>query len=394
MSNLDAALEMPRANIQSGLTAIEHGRAARNLDMIEGVGGGIAEYARQIGRDRSEVSRWAAASRVYDTLVPGHMDDPEGEIEQRARQLGEVSRAPENDWVSLVQGMMKDAWSVAQTKNAVNNILENIFSDEEIAHLKAQVEERGGIWHGTGETNGMPTVALVTLPGRQQERFNKGRLRWMLNTYAPAEDAAQAAGGATTAEPPMPTGGPVEVDEAAVAESQAAQRHAEQVRARFEAVGWHLGADAKGLAATNGDRTQYFANITAAEQFVAKLEGQQGGQEIAAAPAAPATPGELQVVDIPRTGPARSADDYGEHKRVFVTMKLLQAAAAAAEAAWNAMADDGPDLELRMADADLAAQGRRFMEKPEVRGAALMMGLNIREKSADVEEEETATPAS
>jgi hypothetical protein len=75
-------------------------------------------------------------------------------------------------------------------------------------------------------------------------------------------------------------------------------------------------------------------------------------------------------------------------------MKLLQAAAAAAEAAWNAMADDGPDLELRMADADLAAQGRRFMEKPEVRGAALMMGLNIREKSADVEEEETATPAS
>jgi len=393
MTDLDAALEMPRANIQSGLTTIEHGRAARNLDMIEGVGGGIAEYARQIGRDRSEVSRWAAASRVYDALVPGHIDDPEGEIEQRARQLGEISRAPENDWGTLVQGMMKDAWSVAQTRKTVNDILEKIFSDEEIAHLKAQVEERGGIWHGTGETNGMPTVALVTLPGRQQERFNKERLRWMLNTYAPAMADAQAT---DDNEPPMPTGGPVEVDEDAVAESQAAQRHAEQVRARFEAVGWHLGADAKGVVATNGDRTQYFANITAAEQFVAKLEDQQGGQEIAVAPAAPTAPGELQVVDIPKSAPSRTAaDDYGEAKRMFATMKLLQAAAAAAEEAWNAMADDGPDLELRMADADLAAQGRRFMERPEVRGAALMMGFNIREKKqVEVEEEETATSAS
>jgi hypothetical protein len=148
------------------------------------------------------------------------------------------------------------------------------------------------------------------------------------------------------------------------------------------------------LVATNGDRTQYFANITAAEQFVAKLEGQQGGQEIAAAPAAPTAPGELHVVDIPKSAPPRTAaDDYGEARRMFATMKLLQAAAAAAAAAWDAMADDGPELELRMADADLAAQGRRFMERPEVRGAALMMGFNIREKK-QVEEEETATSVS
>jgi len=121
MDDDEAFMQLVLGNSQGELSPLEIGIHADQAVGISkggrGQSGGISAYAKRIGRAQPDVSRLAAAARVYletHTSCMGLTDKP--------THLYEISKAPRETWPALVAKLVKAGWTVAETSAEVKTV--------------------------------------------------------------------------------------------------------------------------------------------------------------------------------------------------------------------------------------------------------------------------------
>jgi DNA modification methylase/ParB-like chromosome segregation protein Spo0J len=112
-----ALMELVRSNNQGELSPLEIGVHAFRAVPVEKGGrgnrGGLSEYARAIGRDKSQVSRLRQAGEVAETVESAQR------FLEHATHLAEVHGAPRELWPDLADAVLARGWTVQLTKDAV-----------------------------------------------------------------------------------------------------------------------------------------------------------------------------------------------------------------------------------------------------------------------------------
>ena len=94
------------------LKAVERGKGGR------GKKGGIAEYARQMGRSRDVIQSYVEAARVVSLK---HEAQATGLLNY-TKALSVIHRADESDWSALVDAMLRGEWSKETTEGRVEAV--------------------------------------------------------------------------------------------------------------------------------------------------------------------------------------------------------------------------------------------------------------------------------
>ena len=105
------------SNNQGELTPLEIGlhalRAVPKAKGGKGQKGGLAEYSKIVGKIRQEVTLFFQAAEVYQEVK--YEGYPVGLL-KRAYHLAAIRRADKRAWSVLVSALIKDDWTVAETK--------------------------------------------------------------------------------------------------------------------------------------------------------------------------------------------------------------------------------------------------------------------------------------
>lgn|GEM_PF-897516 len=119
----EAFMQLVLANTQGELSPLERGmHALAYADRSEGgrgQRGGISEYAERIGSDRSLVSQLRNAARV---LRQTREISNRFQLADRAFHLYEISKAPSESWLLLVDRLILKGWTVAESASQVDRI--------------------------------------------------------------------------------------------------------------------------------------------------------------------------------------------------------------------------------------------------------------------------------
>ncbi len=132
MSDAKAYMLLVTSNNQGELTPLEIGlhalRAVPKGQGGKGQKGGIAEYAKKIGKQQSNVTNYRQAAEVYVECKPISQDI--GLID-KALHLAIINKASKGVWSILVQALLNsvtedkpNGWTVAETKEVVDDIRE------------------------------------------------------------------------------------------------------------------------------------------------------------------------------------------------------------------------------------------------------------------------------
>jgi len=94
-----------------------------------GNSGGLSEYAKQLGKNRGNLTQYRAAAQVvkhlencltlnnFTCLIADYMD--------KAGHLYYISQAPSTLWPLLCERLITNEWSVNETKDVINYIKES-----------------------------------------------------------------------------------------------------------------------------------------------------------------------------------------------------------------------------------------------------------------------------
>lgn len=95
-----AFMELVLANNQGELSPLEYGmHVLKYVELSEGgrgKKGGLSEYARQVGKDKSRVSRYQQAAVVYKNCCG------DATLLDKTEHLAAIHKAPDADWAWLV----------------------------------------------------------------------------------------------------------------------------------------------------------------------------------------------------------------------------------------------------------------------------------------------------
>jgi site-specific DNA-methyltransferase (adenine-specific) len=125
MDDEEAFMQLVLSNTQGELSPLEIGmHALKGVPLAEGgrgLAGGLTAYAERIGMARSGLSMLRIAAAVaHETR---HTCDG-FQLADRTRHLYEVSKAPRTVQTTLVAALLKNSWTVAETKAAVEKVRE------------------------------------------------------------------------------------------------------------------------------------------------------------------------------------------------------------------------------------------------------------------------------
>ncbi len=126
MTEDEAYMQLVLGNSQGELSPLEIGIHA--LGAIEpseggrGVTGGVSEYARQIGRDKSYISYLRDAAEVYQRI--SKTVDSSQQFSDKAKHLAAIHKAHRELWPMLVGALLDKEWSVADTEHWVGKVRE------------------------------------------------------------------------------------------------------------------------------------------------------------------------------------------------------------------------------------------------------------------------------
>jgi len=122
MTDDEAYMELLLGNIQDGIGPLEIGMHALGLEQHEGgrgIGGGLSEYARQVGRSQQYISELRDAAEVLSFVKPTAQAVG---LADKAKHLHAIHKAPRELWPLLVERMLKEGWSAADTEQEVKHI--------------------------------------------------------------------------------------------------------------------------------------------------------------------------------------------------------------------------------------------------------------------------------
>jgi len=119
MDDETAFMELVLANNQGELSPIEYGmHVLKYVELSEGgrgKKGGLSEYARLIGKDRTIFSKYQSAASVFKSINLCNV----AQVLDKANHLAAIHKAPESDWPWLVAELLDKGWSVRDTEAAV-----------------------------------------------------------------------------------------------------------------------------------------------------------------------------------------------------------------------------------------------------------------------------------
>lgn len=122
MTDEEAFFELVLANNQGELSPLEYGMHVLNyVEMCEGgrgKKGGLSEYARVVGKDRTLLSKYQNAAHVSTSIKVCNV----AQVLDKANHLNVIHKAPEQLWDWLVEQLVKQEWSVKQTETIVDAI--------------------------------------------------------------------------------------------------------------------------------------------------------------------------------------------------------------------------------------------------------------------------------
>ena len=113
-----AHMALATSNAQGELSPLEIGLHARRAVPLEkggrGKKGGMAEYARRIGKQQGDVSKYRQAAEVFTALqIP--IDQSIGFLD-KAQHLAAIHAAPAGTWPLLAADMLAKSWNVGDTE--------------------------------------------------------------------------------------------------------------------------------------------------------------------------------------------------------------------------------------------------------------------------------------
>lgn len=117
----EAFMQLVLSNTQGELSPLEIGmHALRAVPLSEGgrgKTGGVSQYAARINLGTESVRQWRAAAQVAETSKTSWRF-----FEDKPSHLYEISKADRTLWPLLVEYLIKRAWTVADTKSAVDKV--------------------------------------------------------------------------------------------------------------------------------------------------------------------------------------------------------------------------------------------------------------------------------
>lgn len=129
MSDEDAFMQLVLSNAQSelspleiGIHALEYVKPGKN----QWTGGGISEYARQIGKDESYIRQLRHAAEVLSSISKASELTPK--LRDKAQHLFHVHAAPPDTWLLLVEAMLEGEWSKDDTRKIASRVKETLAS--------------------------------------------------------------------------------------------------------------------------------------------------------------------------------------------------------------------------------------------------------------------------
>ena len=131
MDDDDAYMALATSNNQGELAALEIGlHALEAVPLEKGVkGGGLAAYAKKIGKQKQHVSTYRKGAEVFRHVSATCNNDVTG-CRDKAHHLGCIADEERRElWPALVSALLSGGWSVADTEHWVAKV--NEFSEPE-----------------------------------------------------------------------------------------------------------------------------------------------------------------------------------------------------------------------------------------------------------------------
>jgi hypothetical protein len=76
--------------------------------------GGLSEYAREIGKDKGNLTRYKDGATVFQSLNGCNVTT----LLSKPQHLSHISKTPPEYWQQLTELLIEKDWSVKQTKNS------------------------------------------------------------------------------------------------------------------------------------------------------------------------------------------------------------------------------------------------------------------------------------
>ena len=126
MGDDEAYMALATSNNQGELAALEIGiHALEAVPLEKGVkGGGLAAYAKKIGKQKQHVSTYRKGAEVYRHVSTTCNNDVTG-CRDKAHHLGCIADEDRRElWPALVSALLSSGWSVADTEHWVGKVKE------------------------------------------------------------------------------------------------------------------------------------------------------------------------------------------------------------------------------------------------------------------------------
>lgn len=127
----EAFMQLVLSNTQGELSPLEIGMHALHAVPLAAGGrgrtGGLSEYADRLGFAKGSISKWRAAAEVAAQTVSGGNGL---DLAEKVGHLYEISMANQTLWPLLVEQLIKRAWTVADTKSAVDKVRQFEIPDD------------------------------------------------------------------------------------------------------------------------------------------------------------------------------------------------------------------------------------------------------------------------
>lgn len=144
MSDDEAFFELVKANNQGELYPLEIGLHA--LQYIEMSNGGrgkkgvVSEYARQVGKGKSTLSKYLTGAKVLQRIKCSDVRT----VLNKVNHLSQISKTPEPYWQTLTELLIDKEWTVKQTEEICRAVREWLEPDKAIK--KTILEQKHRQW--------------------------------------------------------------------------------------------------------------------------------------------------------------------------------------------------------------------------------------------------------
>jgi site-specific DNA-methyltransferase (adenine-specific) len=129
-----AFMELVLANNQGELSPLEYGMHVLKYVELSKIGagkgnkGGLSEYARRVGKQRSDLSNYRDAAKIVErSTILDFLP-----LLNKANHLAAIHKAPADDWQWLTELLLEEGWSVADTEAKVKAI-DGLVVDDRLA---------------------------------------------------------------------------------------------------------------------------------------------------------------------------------------------------------------------------------------------------------------------